>query len=158
MGRSLKIWEYKKLFKPRFLFLFFYLQKGNHSSMWAISQGSPATEIAHFERMGLDDLFLNSLILTREQAIREREGNSLLIHAHHHTLAHPLFFLSGSFFLSKFPIFSLIFHPFSYLFFSCFISPCFPSPFFCSPPLSLLCTAKALFILPTMTGFYCFTP
>ena len=42
------------------------VQEGNHSSMWTISQGSPAIEIAHFERMGLDGLFSNSLILTRE--------------------------------------------------------------------------------------------
>ena len=41
--------------------------------MWAISQENPAMEIAYFERMGLDDLFSNPLILTREQAIgRER--------------------------------------------------------------------------------------
>ena len=37
--------------------------------MWAISQGNPATEIAHFERMGLDGLFSNPLILAREQTI-----------------------------------------------------------------------------------------
>lgn len=67
--------------------------------MWTISQGSPATKIAHFERMGLDGLSSNSLILTREQAIRGREGNSLLVRAYHHTFAHSLFFLSDSFFL-----------------------------------------------------------
>ena len=33
--------------------------------MWAISQGNPAKEITHFERMGLNGLSLDSLILTR---------------------------------------------------------------------------------------------
>ena len=74
--------------------------------MWAISQGSSAIEIVYFERMSLDDLFSNFVILTRKQAIRGREGNSLLVHAHHHTLALSLFFLFDSIFLSKFPIFS----------------------------------------------------
>ena len=98
--------------------------------MWTISQGSLAIEIAHFERMGLDGLSSNSLILTRELSIRGREGNNLLVYAHHHTLAHSLFFLFDSFFLSKFPIFSLIFLSFSYLFFSCFISRVFLPPSF----------------------------
>ena len=100
------------------------VQEGNHSSMRAISQGSPATEIAHFERIGLDGLFLNSLILTRKQAFRGREGNSLLVHAHYHTHAHSLFFLFDSFFFFKFLFFPLIFHSFSYFFFSCFYLSC----------------------------------
>ena len=73
------------------------------------------------------------------------------------TLAHSLFFLSNSFFLSKFPIFSLIFHPFSYLFFSCFISRVF------LPPSSvlllffpLLCTTKALFYIACYNEFLMF--
>ena len=78
------------------------VQEGNHSPMWAISRGNPTTKIAHFERMGLDGLSSNSLIFTREQAIRRREGNSL---SHHHTLAHSLFFLSDSFPISMLPIF-----------------------------------------------------
>ena len=98
--------------------------------MWAISQGSPATKISHFERMGLDGLSLNSLILTREQVVRGREGNSLLVHTHHHTLARPLFFLY------EFLVFSLIFHPFSYLFFSRFISRVFLPPSFVLLPFS----------------------
>ena len=85
------------------------VQEGNHSSMRAISQGNPATEIVRFERIGLNGLSLNFLALTREQAFRGREGNSLLVHAHYHTLAHSLFFLSDSLFLSKFPVFPLIF-------------------------------------------------
>ena len=84
------------------------VQEGNHSSMRAISQGNPATEIARFERIGLNGLSLNFLALTREQAFRGREGNSLLVYAHY-TLAHSLFFLSGALFLSKFPVFPLIF-------------------------------------------------
>ena len=66
--------------------------------MRAISQGSLATKIAPFKGMGLDGLSSNSLILTREQAFRGREGNTLLVHAHYHTLAHFLFFVSDSFF------------------------------------------------------------
>ena len=42
------------------------VQEGNHPSMWAISLGHPTTEIAHFERMGLDGFSSNSLILPRE--------------------------------------------------------------------------------------------
>ena len=34
--------------------------------MWAISLGRLATEIIHFERMGLDGFFSNFLILTKE--------------------------------------------------------------------------------------------
>ena len=124
------------------------VQEGNHSPMWTISRGNPITEIAHFERMSLDDLSLNSLIFTREQAIRGREGNSL---SHLHTLAHSLFFLSDSF--SIYVTYFLIFHSFPYFFFS-YLSLVLTSPLFCC----LLCTAKAFFILPTMIGFYYFTP
>ena len=77
--------------------------------------------------MGLNGLSSNFLILTKEQAFRGTEGNNLLVHAHYHTLAHSLFFLSYSFFLSKFPVFPLISHSFSYFFFSYFISPVFLS-------------------------------
>ena len=42
------------------------VQEGNHPSMWAISLGHPTTEIAHFERIGLDGFSSNSLILTKE--------------------------------------------------------------------------------------------
>jgi len=40
--------------------------------MWAISQGNPAMEIAYFERMGLNDLSSNPLILLEGQVV-ERE-------------------------------------------------------------------------------------
>ena len=129
------------------------VQEENHSSMQAISQGNPAIEIVHFERMGLDGLSSNSLILTRKLSIRGREGNNLLVYAHHHTFAHSLFFLSDSFFFSKFLIFPLIFHSFSYFFFPCFISPVL---YFI--PFHLLCTAKALFILLAVMGFLLFYP
>ena len=88
------------------------VQEENHSSMQAISQGNPAIEIAHFERIGLDGLSSNSLVLTRQQTFRGREGNSLLVHAYYHTLAHSLFFLSDSFFFSKFLFSLLSFTPF----------------------------------------------
>ena len=99
--------------------------------MWAILQGNPATEIAHFERIGLNGLSLNFLTLTREQAFRGREGNSLLVYANY-TLAHSLFFLSGALFLSKFPVFPLIFFYFFFFFFKSLIS----SVLFCFPPSS----------------------
>ena len=59
-----------------------------------------------------------------------------MVHAHYHTLAHSLFFLSDSFFLSKFLVFSVIFHPFSY-FFSLLLTskPYPPLPLTHSPPL-----------------------
>ena len=105
--------------------------------------------------MDLHGLSSNSLILTRKQAVRGRKGNSLLVHAHHHTLAHSLFFLSDSFFLSKFHVFSLIFYPF----FTCFsvvLSLVFSFPLLLfSSLLFLLCIAKTLFIMSVMMGFYC---
>ena len=118
--------------------------------MWAISQGNSAMEITYFETMGLNGLSLNSLILTREQAFRGREGNNLLVHAHYHVLAHFLYF------------FFLI--PFSFLSFLFYLSLPFLLPFlfilFCSLPLLLLllCMAEAPFILPAVMGFYYFTP
>ena len=118
--------------------------------MWAILLGRPTIEIAHFERMGLDGFFSNFLILTREQAFRGRERNNLLMHAYYDTLAHSLFFLFGSFFLSKFPVFPLIIFFFFY-------HLCFSSPFLCS---SLFCPYYAqlrpFFILPVVMGIYCF--
>ena len=68
-------------------------------------------EITHFERMSLNGLCSNSLILNRGQAFRGREGISLSVHACHHTFAYSLLFFSNSFFfLSKFSSpFSLFF-------------------------------------------------
>ena len=60
-------------------------------------------EITHFERMSLNGLCSNSLILNRGQAFRGRERISLSVHACHHTFAYSLLFFSNSFFfLSKF--------------------------------------------------------
>ena len=79
---------------------------------------------------GLNGLFSNSLILTREQTFRGREGNSLLVHAHYHALAYSLFFFQIPFsFLSfLFSVFPSIFHSPSYFFFSsvlpCSVAPC----------------------------------
>ena len=131
---------------PCLISLWSLVQEGNHSSMWAISQGNLAMEIIHFERMGLNGLSSNSLILTRGQAFKGREGNSLLVHAHYHTLtACPL---SYSCLLSVF-LFFLSF--LLYLSLSCFVV--LPPP-----PSFFLCTAMAPFILPAMSGFYHFTP
>ena len=130
-------------------FLQSQVQEGNHSSIWAISQGNPTTEITHFERMGLNGLSSNSLILTREQTFRGREGNSLLVHAHYHALAYSLFFFQIPF--------SFLSFLFSLLFFT-------PLLTFFSPPFSLvllppaLYTAEAPFMMSVMMGFYYFTP
>ena len=138
------------------------VQEGKHPSMWAISLGRPVTEIAYFERMGLDGFSSNSLVLIREQAFRGRERDSLLVHAYYHTLAHSLFSLSGSFFFSlSFLISLLAFTPFitsfSLLFY--FLSFVFFFPFsLFSPILPPLCIVKALFILPVVMGFCCFAP
>ena len=137
------------------------VQEGNHSSMWAISLGPPAKEIAHFERIGLDGFSSNFLILTREQAFRGREGNSLSMHAYYHTLAHSLFSLFGSFF--SFQVFSL---SLSLSLLNLFISCAFLPFFLCSPLFSLVLPLFCLyyaqlrpsFIAPAVMGFYCFAP
>ena len=90
--------------------------------MWAISQGNPAMEIIHFDRMGLDGLSLNPLTLLESRLLKGREGSSLLVHAPITLLLpHSLFFFSLSifFFISMFPLFILIFH---FFFFSLFFS------------------------------------
>ena len=130
-------------------FLQSQVQEGNHSSIWAISQGNPTTEITHFERMGLNGLSSNSLILTREQTFRGREGNKLLVHAHYHALAYSLFF-----FLIPFSFLSFLFSLLSFTPFLTFFSP--PFSLVLLPPT--LCTAKTSFILFVVTGFYYFTP
>ena len=49
-------------------------------------------EIIDFERLGLNGLCSNSLILARGQAFRGREGISLLVHVCYHAFAYSLFF------------------------------------------------------------------
>ena len=102
------------------------VQEGNHSSMWAISQGRHATEIAHFERSSLE-----SRLLEGEKGIAYWCMATI-------TLLLPLCFsYMFPFFLSKFPIFSLIFHSFVSLVFLLFLSLVFSFPFLCSPLLPL---------------------
>ena len=118
--------------------------------MWAISLGRLATEIIHFERMGLDGFFSNFLILTKQQAFRGRERNSLLVHAYYHTFAcSPFTLLSFTLFITTFSLIS-------------FISYVFLPFFFCSPPFSfvlpLLYTVKALFYTICCDGFLLFFP
>ena len=124
------------------------VQEENHPSMWAISLGRPTTEIAHFERMGLDGFSSNSLILTTEQAFRGRERDSLLVHAYYHTLARFSFsLLSFTLFITSFSLIFLI----SCVFLSLF------SVLLCSPLFFLLCAQlRPFFILPNVMGFYCF--
>ena len=81
--------------------------------MWAISQENPATEITHFERMGLNGLSSNSLILTRGKAFKGREGKSLSVHAY--TLACSLFFFLILFPFLSFPLYFAL---------SCFVVLC----------------------------------
>ena len=143
------------------------VQEGNHPSMWAISLGHLATEIAHFERMGLDGFSSNSLIFTREQAIKGREKNSLLVHAYYHTLTHSLFSLFGSFFplqVSCFPSYLSLLLLLLFLLFYLFIFlshvflPIF-SILLRSPLSCLHCPQlRPFFILPAMMGFYYFAP
>ena len=120
--------------------------------MWAISLGHPATEIAHFERMGLE-----SRLLEREKGTAYwcMPTITLLL-----TLCFPSLvpFLSLSF-LFSFLSFTPFITYFSHIFFiSCF----FFSPFLCSPPFSPvlppLCTVKALFYTACRDGFSLFCP
>ena len=115
--------------------------------MRVTSQGDPATEITHFERMGLNGLCSKSLILNRGQAFRGREGISLLVHAYYHTLAHfLLFFLS----------FLLYF-----IYFSCSLVGLLCSLFLSSPLLmfsSFLCNAEGPFYTACHEGFFTILP
>ena len=85
--------------------------------MWVTLWGDPVTEITHFERMGLNGLSSNFLILTRRQAFIGKEGISLLVHDCYHTLAYYLFCFSNSLFLLS----SLLFFFFTTPFFRCFL-------------------------------------
>ena len=131
--------------------------------MWANSQGNPAMEIVHFEKMGLNGLSSNLLILLESRLLRGREGSSLLVHALITLLLppftyFPLYFsiLPILFLIPLFPLFFLIFRCFlsCYFFITCFswLSACLSLYFFLllltSFPCSL-CTAKAfLYSLP----------
>ena len=42
--------------------------------MWAISQENPTTEITHFERVGLNDLFSNPFNLAREWVVKKEKS------------------------------------------------------------------------------------
>ena len=76
------------------------------------------------------------------------------MHAYYDTLAHSLFFLFGSFFLSKIPVFPLIFHSIFFFFFiTCVFLPLF-SVLPCSAPY--YAQLRPLFILLVVMGIYCF--
>ena len=114
--------------------------------MWAISLGHPTTEIAHFERIGLDGFSSNSLILTKEQAFRGRERDSLLVYVYYHTLVRsPFSLLSFTIFISSFSIILFIF---------CVFLPLF----LFSPHLPLLCTVNAFFYISCRDRFLLFCP
>ena len=123
--------------------------------MWAISQGNPAMEIAYFERMGLNGLSSNPLILLEGQVVeRERRKQPIgacpitfsLPHFPFYPLCFPLF--SISFLIPIFPIFFFIFLScyFPYSLLASRYSCCFS-----------LYTAKA-FYTACREEFYCFIP
>ena len=124
----------------------------NHSSMWAISQGSPTMKIVHFERMGLNGLSSNLLILLESRLLRGREESSLLVHAPitlllPHFTFYPLCFsiFSLFFLISLFPLFFLIFLCFLSCYFFSLVFPCSLLAYCCSFSSSCfrsLCTAK----------------
>ena len=111
--------------------------------MWAISQGNPTTEIAYFERMGLDGLFSNPLILTRKQAIGRKRREQLVGAC---PLSHSCFLTLYFFFflVSMLSFFFLIFCLLSYLLFFV-LSLMLASPF--------TVQSQGFFILPVVMGF-----
>ena len=106
--------------------------------MQAISQGNPVTEITHFERMGLNGLSSNSLILTRG-----RKWNSLLVHAHYHIPAYSLFCFCFFVFFFYFLSFLL------YLSLSCFVLSLFVHGW---GPFYTACLVRFLLFYP-LTAF-----
>ena len=114
-------------------------------------------EITHFERMSLNGLCSNSLILNRGQAFRGREGISLSVHACHHTFAYTLLFFSNSFFFF-FLSFLLPFLSFSYSLVGLLCSLLLFSPVVPFFLLFSLYTADGPFILPIVKSIYYFTP
>ena len=120
--------------------------------MWAISLGHPATEIAHFERMGLE-----SRLLEREKGTAYwcMPTITLLL-----TLCFPSLvpFLSLSF-LFSFLSFTPFITYFSHIFFiSCFFYPLF-SVLLRSPLFYLhYAQLRLFFALPAVMDFHCFAP
>ena len=128
--------------------------------MWAISQGNPAMEIAYFERMGLNGLSSNPLILLEGQVVeRERRKQPIgacpitfsLPHFPFYPLCFPL--LSISFLIPIFPLFFFIFLScqFSHLFFLTFYLPLFVL-------VVAYCTQLRPFCTACHEEFYYFTP
>ena len=135
--------------------------------MWAISQGNPVMEIAHFERMDLNGLSSNLSIFLESRLLRGNESSSLLVHA-------PITLLLSyfAFYPLCFPILSIFFLipllPLSSLFFVVFFLSIFSHMFFLALYLPLVILYPLLAVVhyaqlrPFYTTccdeFYCFTP
>jgi len=90
---------------------------------------------------------LNGLCLAESRTFRGREGIDLLVHACHSIS--PFSFLISNFSF-----------PFLFLFSSQYLFPCcdFLLGVTITPFLPLLCTARVLYIVLAVTGFYYFSP
>ena len=127
-------------------------KEGTISSTRMTSQDNPVVEIIHFERTSLNGLCLiKFFILNRGWAFREREGISLLVHAYHSTLYFfSLFSLFCYFdsFLTIFSSFLMLAHVVLWRWWCCnsLLVVAIVS-------VMILCTAKALYILSTVTDF-----
>ena len=84
--------------------------------MWAISQGNPTMKIAYFERMGLNGLSSNTLILLESRPLRGREESNLLVHALSQSCFLTSLFIHSVFLYSPFP-FLFLYSLYSSLFF-----------------------------------------
>ena len=120
--------------------------------MWAISQENPAMEIAYFERMGLNGLSSNHLILLESRLLR---GSSLLVHALSHFCFLTSLFIHSVFLYSPFPFLFLYSLYSSLFFFLPIFLTCFSLLSTCLSLFLLLLTVNilGLFILPTVKNF-----
>ena len=120
--------------------------------MWAISQGNPTMKIAYFERMGLNGLSSNPLILLESRLLR---GSSLLVHALSQSCFLTSLFIHSVFLYSPFPFLFLYSLYSSLFFFLAIFLTCFSLLFACLSLFLLLLTVNilGLFILPTMKSF-----
>ena len=123
--------------------------------MWAISQGNPTMKIAYFERMGLNGLSSNTLILLESRPLRGREESSLLVHALSQSCFLTSLFIHSVFLYSPFPFLFLYSLYSSLFFFLAIFLTCFSLLFACPSLFLLLLTINilGLFILPTMKSF-----
>ena len=135
--------------------------------MWVISQGNPAMEITHFERMDLNDLSSDLFNLTREQAVERERREQPIGACPYHTLVSSLLCFSPFSLLILRSLFSSLF---SVSFLSCYFSHLFfltlsdclllflPLFFFFFVLFSPHCAQLRPFYTACCDEFYCFTP